>query len=361
MKSKSVFNKSLKAMIVSSALFLNFIMIPSASANYTTTLSVNSVNVVGATNSATPATVPLPTDNLIDATDAVRVSITGLAAGSTVSVTASNSFLVGALSSNLNTVRSTDGVASANINVGTGTSAEIFVFTKTTSLGSFTVSSGGTTNTYYIKGSSSGPAYNLDVNIGTNNYTSSVANLPIKVTDVFGNPVSGVIPLISAIGLTASTPAATDASGVTQTTLTYPTVAGRGALQISISTTPVVGLAQPKNIYSTFIDIVSLADLLAAEKAARAQDKVASEAALAAEKKISADALAAKAASEKLLSDTRTALENQISQLNKSSQELNSQITTLKNSVNLLTTRYNSLVKKYNALAKKYKQPTIKG
>jgi hypothetical protein len=356
-------------------------------ANYTATISVNGVAITTATSNSTPANVTVPSDNSVDAADAIRVTLSAIAPGATVSVVANNALIVGALSTNLTPVRANVGSPIQNITSGV-TTAEFYVYTTTTTLASFTITSGSTNNTYYLRGTP-GPAYNLDVNLPKTGYVSSYGKLPIKVTDVFGNPVSGVTPTISAIGLTSSAASATDANGGSEASITYPATAGAAAIQVTIPAVSVIGFLAPKSIQSSIISIVNLEDLLADEKSARAaekaaydaevvrlnklaadtklaNDKLASDAKIASDKAI-ADAKALQAAAESALASLKTSSEARIAELNLSIAKLNSDISTLKTSIttaiaatSAIDKKYKALVAKYNALAKKYKQPTIK-
>ena len=345
-------------------------------ANYTASLSVNGVAITTASSNSTPANVTVPSDNSVDAADAVRVTLSAIASGSTISVVANNALIVGALSSNLNPVRASAGVSTQAITSGV-TTAEFFVYTTTTSLASFTISSGSATNTYFLKGSA-GPAYNLEANLPKTGYASTYGKLSLKVTDAFGNPVSGVTPTVSAIGLTATAAPATDATGSSEISVTYPTIAGAAAIQVAISATSVTGFVAPKSLLSSIISIVNLETLLSEEKIARAAEKAAFEAeiarvvksaadAKAASDKAAADAKALQTQAESALATLKTTTDAKIAELNSSITKLNSELAALKTSLLSATEskvaidkKYKALVTKYNSLAKRFKQPTIK-
>lgn len=395
-------------LIGSLAIAAQFLVTP-AWANYTATISVNGVAITTATSNSTPANVTIPSDNSVDAADAVRVALSAIAPGATVSVVANNALIVGALSTNLTPVRANAGVATQSITSGV-TTAEFFVYTTTTSLASFTISSGSTTSTFFLRGTA-GPAYNLQATLPTTGYASTYGKLALKVTDAFGNAVSGVTPTVSAIGLTATAAPATDATGASEVSITYPTTAGAAAIQVSITATSVTGLAAPKSTLSSIITIVNLEQLLTDEKALRAVEKTAYEAEIAKLAKAAVDTKAitdkaaadAKAAADKALADAKAATDKaaadakaladkavadakalqtqaetalatlktstdaKIAELNASITKLNTEITALKTSVTTATAataaldkKYKALVAKYNTLAKRYKQPTIK-
>lgn len=313
----SVSRKSLISSLLAGGLLLSLIGASPANAAPTIALSINGVVISTAAVSTTPASVTVPSDNSIDAVDAVRFYLTGVDAGTTVTVAATNSFIVSALSTTLNPVKSNAGVTSANYNVGTGTTSEFFAYTKSTALGTITISNGGSTYTYYLKGTA-GPAYTIAYTPNAKPFTSTLVKQTVKVTDVFGNAVAGVAPTLSLINLTSTTPTSSGADGVSEFTLTYPSAAGQAALSVSIPAVDVVGFDPAVKAISTFIDvtdangaIATATAAVAAEKAARAADKIVADAAVAAEKAALAAEKTAraaeKAASDKALADEKAA------------------------------------------------------
>ena len=320
----SVSRKSLISSLLAGGLLVSLIGATPANAAPTIALSINGVVISTAAVSTTPASVTVPSDNSIDAVDAVRFFLTGVDAGSTVTVAATNSFIIESLSTTLNPVRSNAGVTSANYNVGTGTTSEFFAYTRSTALGTITISNGGSTYTYYVRGTA-GPAYTIAYTPNAKPFTSTLVKQSVKITDVFGNAVAGVTPTLSLINLTSTTPTSSGADGVSEFTVTYPSTAGQAALSVSIPAVKAI---------STFIDvtdangaIAAATAALAAEKAARTLEKAASDkaladavaaekAALAAEKTARA---AEKAASDKALADEKAAraAEKATAELNK--------------------------------------------
>ena len=309
----SVSRKSLISSLLAGGLLLSLIGATPANAAPTIALSINGVVISTATVSTTPASVTVPSDNSVDAVDAVRFFLTNVDAGTTVTVAATNSFIVSSLSTTLNPVRSNAGVTSANYNVGTGTTSEFFAYTRSTGLGTITISNGGSTYTYYLRGTA-GPAYTIAYTPNAKPFTSTLVKQSVKVTDVFGNAVAGVSPTITPINLTSTTATSSGADGVSEFTLTYPSTAGQAALSVSIPAVDVAGFDPAVKAISTFIDvtdangeIAKATAALAAEKAVRTAEKAASDAAVAAEKAALATATAArtaeKAASDKALAD----------------------------------------------------------
>ena len=381
----SVSRKSLISSLLAGGLLVSLIGATPANAAPTIALSINGVVISNANVAATPASVTVPADNSVDAVDAVRFNLTGVDAGTTVTVAATNAFIVPVLSTTLNPVRSNAGVASANYSVGTGTTSEFFAYTRSTALGTITISNGGSTFTYYIRGTA-GPAYTIAYTPNAKPFTSTLVKQSVKVTDAFGNPVVGITPALALINIVSTTPTATVADGTSEFTLTYPATAGRSALSVSITAMDVTGYVPAVKTISTFIDVVDptgeIADataalaaekvaraaekagsdaLLAAEKAARAAEKTAAEATRAAEKTASDAVLNAekaaraadKAAADKALADEKAARAADKAASDKALATLTARVATL-------TKQVADLKALYNKLAVKFKQKTIK-
>ena len=335
----SVSRKSLISSLLAGGLLLSLIGASPANAAPAIALSINGVAITTASVSTTPASVTVPADNSVDAVDAVRFSLTNVDAGTTVTVAATNSFIVDTLSTTLNPVKSNAGVPSASYNVGTGTTSQFFAYTRSTGLGTITITNGGSTFTYYIRGTA-GPAYTVAYTPDAKPFTSTLVKQSVKVTDVFGNAVVGISPTVTPINLISTTATSSNADGVSEFTLTYPSAAGMSGLSVSIPAVDVVGFDPAVKAISTFInvtdatgEITTATAALAAEKAARAAEKAAADkaatdaataaaaalaaekAALAAEKTAAAAALAAekaarateKAAADKAATDAATA------------------------------------------------------
>ena len=366
--------KSVASTAVVAGLLLSFLSAIPAQAAATVALSVNGVAITTATSSSTPASVSVPSDNSVDAADAVRFSLIGVDTGSTVTVAATNAFVVSTLSTTLNPVRSNSGVTSASYNVGTGTTSEFYAYTKSNALGTIVITNAGSTFTYYLKGTA-GPAYTLAYTAPATPYTSTISKQSATVTDVFGNLVVGVTPTLALINLTSTTPTATNADGVSDFTITYPSAPGQSALSITIAATDVVGLQAAVKSITAFITVADAAGALAAEKAARAAEKAASDAALAAEKaarateKATADvALASEKAgraADKATADAALAAEKAALATEKAARiadkaATDKSIATLNAQVATVNQQIASLKVLYNKLAVKFKQKTIK-
>ena len=344
-----MFKTKLTIFSITFGVLATVLVVPSAFAVPSIALSVNGVSITTANVATTPAIVSTPSDNQIDAPDALKFSMSGIDAGTSVSVTAQNAFIISNLSTTLTPVASTSGSTTSTFNVGTGTTAEFYAFTKSSGLGTITVSNSGSTFTYYIRGTA-GPAYNLNFAPFASASTSTVVKYSAKVTDVFGNVVVGITPQLSLINLNASTPTSTNIEGISEFTLSYPSIPGRCALSISISAADVVGLTPAVRQVAIFIDVVDASLALAAEKAGRAADKAAAATALEAEK--------AGRAADKAAAATALEAEKAGRAADKAAAEKS--IVDLTASVTALTRQVAQLKSLYNKLAIRFKQKPIK-
>jgi hypothetical protein len=254
----------------------------------TTTLTVGGSSVSTGLVASNPVVLPVPADNSVDSSDALKISLTGLDTGTVVSAVASNASIVPALATVSTPVTASAGSASLSINTGTGTTADLYIFTKTVSAGTVVVTVGGNTTTYYVKGSA-GAAYNLSVVSPDTANISTVNKVYVKTTDAFGNAVVTSTPAVTVIGATVGSVSVSDtATGTFVFDLTAPSTTGNAAFTAAITATDVTGLAAAVKSATKFIAITNIADTfasltaqLAAEKAARAADKAAAEKALA--------------------------------------------------------------------------------
>lgn len=331
--------KKLALAVVAAMTLGNFVATPASAAPMTVAVSLNGTANTTASDIATPAQLPVPADNEVNAADALRFVAT-VDTGTSVSVTATNATVVPALHTIAAPVNSNSGSSSLTIATGTGTTATFFVYTKTTAIGTVVVNNQGTTFTYYVQGTA-GKVNNLSVSAPANGAAGTVQTISVTATDVFGNRVSGrsitgrVFGSGGALETTTATTGATLSTfGVATFRLTLPTTATRSLVEFSLTTASdgesadVAGLTA--RTLAPFAEI-AVRDLtaelarvnaeLAAEKAARAADKLAADAAAATAKaaadsasvvaaaeiaKLKAEAVVAKAAADKALADAIT-------------------------------------------------------
>jgi hypothetical protein len=198
------------------------------------------------------------------------------------------------------------------IATGTGTTATFWVYTKTTAIGTVTITNQGTTLTYYVQGTA-GKINKLAATAPTSAPSSTQQTITVLATDVFGNKVSSKSITGRVFGSQGTLETATATTGATLTDfgvatfkLTLPAT-GRSLVEFSLTTAAdgaaaVTGLEAPSLTPFAEVAVRDLAAELAAEKAARAAEKVASDKALAdAIAKAAADAAAAKTAADAAL------------------------------------------------------------
>lgn len=250
------FKKPLIAIASALVLAATAIVAPANAATLTLTVAGSAPATAG-TSSATAVALPVPSDNSVDAADALKIALTGVTAGSNVVVTATNAKLVTALTSGSAVVKADSGTASATIATGTGTTADIYVYTTTTETGTVSVTADNATTTYYVKGNA-GAAYNLKVTAPVVANLGATAEITATVTDVFGNAVTNASVSSTVIRgtLTAFSYDATDKRY--EATLTAPSTAGTTVIANTITASAVAGLAKP---VTEVISNVTVADL----------------------------------------------------------------------------------------------------
>jgi hypothetical protein len=293
------------SLVIAAALAGTVLTSVSASAA-TTTLSVGGSTVTTGTVVTNPTVLPVPSDNKVDSADALKVLISGSdITGISITAVATNATIVTALHTDTAPVTSNTGSSTVSIATGTGTTAEFYVYTKTTNAGTVVVSFAGTSVTYYVKGSA-GAAYNLSLTAPDTVNTSTSTKINARTTDIFGNPVTTSTPSVTAIGATVGSVSVSDtATGTFAFDLSAPATVGTIGLSVGITATDISGLAAAAKTATKFIAITNLSDALAsanaqisalnAQLAAANLAKKTAEDALAAEK---SNAVLAKAAAD---------------------------------------------------------------
>ena len=266
------------------------------------TVAVSLDTVANTTNSAiaTPASLPVPADNTVDAADALKFVAT-VDTGTVVSVVTTNATIVSALHTTAAPVTSASGSSSLSIATGTGTTATFYVYTKTTAIGTVVINNGGTTLTYYVQGTA-GKINTLTVSAPTAGAAGTKQDISVTATDTFGNKVSAKSITATVFATTATLDTATATTGATLSDFgvakfvaTLPATGTRSLITFSpttagdATTADVVGL--PARALAPFAEITvrDLVSELAAQTAAK-------DAALAA--KAASDAALVKATAE---------------------------------------------------------------
>jgi hypothetical protein len=253
-----------------------------------------------ASSISTPAALPVPADNTVDAADALKFVAT-VDTGTVVSVVTTNATIVSALHTTAAPVTSASGSSSLSIATGTGTTATFYVYTKTTAIGTVVINNGGTTLTYYVQGTA-GKINTLTVSAPTAGAAGTKQDISVTATDTFGNKVSAKSITATVFATTATLDTATATTGATLSDFgvakfvaTLPVTGTRSLITFSpttagdATTADVVGL--PARALAPFAEITvrDLVSELAAQTAAK-------DAALAA--KAASDAALVKATAE---------------------------------------------------------------
>lgn len=236
-------------------------MLP-ANAN-TQTLTVAGASASGGTTSATAIALPVPGD-AITASNALSISVSGVVAGTTVSATATNAFLLTTLTGATNA----SGSAAVTVNASTSGSVELFVFTKTTAVGSVVVTVGNTATTYFVKGTA-GDVVKVALSAPTTGLAGSTQSVVVSAFDRYDNAkASGAVSLIiNSNGVITTPTATTGAGGTVSYVVTMPST---GSLTVtayaaSSSATAVIAVTQPRNFEA---ELAKALEDLATEKAA---------------------------------------------------------------------------------------------
>jgi len=308
------------SLIIAAALTSTMLVSPAANANAgTVTLTVAGSAATGGTVVTTPVSLPVPADNSIDAADALKIAVTSVDTGTVVTAVAVNATLVPALSATGAAVTASSGSSTLSIATGTGTSADFYVYTKSTAVGSVSITRAGTTTVYYVQGTA-GALNSITLTAPASAAAGTSQVLKVSGFDVFGNPKGGatINTLVSSSGVALSTALTTDTAtatlGTKEQTVTIPATGSVTVVAYATVATAVTGLAAPVGSVSATIVVRDIAaelaaknaelatanaalkaaqDALAAEKAGRAADKAASDSATATAKAATVTAQAA--------------------------------------------------------------------
>jgi len=297
------------------------------------------------TSATSPITIPVPTDNSVDSLDVVEFVVT-IDTGTAVTVSATNAVVVPAFATSTAPVTASSGSATWTQNVGTGTTATFYVYTRTTAVSSVAISNQGTTVTYFVQGTST-----LIDKIAVTGVDSAPAGTSVTVTataqDVFGNKISGKTLNAIANGATLDTVTVTTGATLTNfgsadvkfvapatgpVTIVFYAASADMAAAVTGFSTPSASSVKIIAVRDLAGDLAALTTQLAAANAAKAT----AEAALAAEKTARA---ADKVAADKALADAKVASDKSIADLKKA---------------------FNALAKKWNAKNPKSKVATVK-
>ena len=312
------------SLIIAAALTSTMLVSPAAQANAgTVTLTVAGTAATGGTVVTTPVSLPVPADNSVDAADALKIAVTGVDTGTAVTAVAVNATLVPALSATGAAVTASSGTSTLSIATGTGTSADFYVYTKSTAVGSVSITRAGTTTVYYVQGTA-GALNSITLTAPASAAAGTSQVLKVSGFDVFGNAKGGatINTLVSSSGAALATALTTDTAvatlGTKEQTVTVPATGSITVVAYATVATAVTGLSAPIGSVSATIVVRDIAAelaaknaelaaanqalatanaALAAEKAGRAADKAASDSATVSAK-VASDLAAATAAAK---------------------------------------------------------------
>jgi hypothetical protein len=307
------------SLIIAAALTSTMLVSPAANANAgTVTLTVAGSAATGGTVVTTPVALPVPADNSIDAADALKIAVTSVDTGTVVTAVAVNATIVPALATSAAPVTASNGSSTLSVSTGTGNSADFYVYTKSTSVGSVSITRAGTTTIYYVQGTA-GALNSITLTAPASAAAGTSQVLKVSGYDVFGNLKGGatINTLVSSSGAALATALTTDTAvatlGTKEQTVTVPATGSITVVAYATVATAVTGLATPVGSVSATIVVRDIAAELAAknaELAAANQALATANAALAAEKAgRAADKAAAESAAvtAKAASDLATA------------------------------------------------------
>ena len=303
--------KKIALAVVAAMTLGTIVATPASAAVMTVAVTLGAADKASASSISTPAALPVPSDNKVDVTDALKFVAT-VDTGTVVTVTTTNATIVSALHTDAAPVGASSGSSSLTVATGTGISATFYVYTKTTAIGTVVINNGGTTLTYYVQGTA-GLINNLTVSAPASGAAGTKQDILVTATDVFGNKVSNksitsTVFAATATSVTATAPTGTTLAdfGVAKFSATLPTTGTRALIMFApttaaeAETADVVGLTPRTLAPFAEITVRDLVSELAAQTAAK-------DAALAAKAVAEASVLAEKAASAKALADAKIA------------------------------------------------------
>ena len=234
-------------------------------ATYALTVAGSAPATAGTTE-ATAVALPVPADNSVDTVDTLDFALTGITAGETVAVAATDATLIAA--GTTGAITASTGAAALTIATGTGTTAGFKVYTKTTKVGKVVVTVGTATPvTYYVKGTA-GALHTVALSAPTA-ALGTTAKVTATGTDVFGNAVSGATIALQVInGKGTNTYSLTTvADGTAVKDLTGLSVDTYDLVATATVATQVTGFAAPVGFVRGTLKVVDLAGLVATKDA----------------------------------------------------------------------------------------------
>ena len=256
------------SLIIAAALTSTMLVSPAANANAgTVTLTVAGSAATGGTVVTTPVSLPVPADNSVDAADALKIAVTGVDTGTVVSAVAVNATIVPALATSTAPVTASSGTLALTINTGTGNTADFYVYTKSTAVGTVSVTRAGTTTVYYVQGSA-GALNSITLTAPASAAAGTSQVIKVSGYDVFGNLKGGatINTLVSNSGAATATALTSDTAtatlGTKEQTILMPASGVVTVVAYATVATAVTGLSTPVGSVSATITVRDLASEL---------------------------------------------------------------------------------------------------
>jgi hypothetical protein len=261
------------SLIIAAALTSTMLVSPAANANAgTVTLTVAGSAATGGTVVTTPVALPVPADNSIDAADALKIAVTSVDTGTVVTAVAINATIVPALSATGAAVTASSGTSTLSVQTGTGNSADFYVYTKSSAVGSVSITRAGTTTIYYVQGTA-GALNSITLTAPASAAAGTSQVLKVSGFDVFGNAKGGatINTLVSSSGAALATALTTDTAvatlGTKEQTVTIPASGSVTVVAYATVATAITGLAVPVGSVSATIGVRDIAGELAVKNA----------------------------------------------------------------------------------------------
>jgi hypothetical protein len=226
----------------------------------------------GGTVVTTPVSLPVPADNSIDAADALKIAVTSVDTGTVVTAVAVNATIVPALSATGAAVTASSGTSTLSVQTGTGNSADFYVYTKSSAVGSVSITRAGTTTIYYVQGTA-GALNSITLTAPASAAAGTSQVLKVSGFDVFGNAKGGatINTLVSSSGAALATALTTDTAvatlGTKEQTVTIPASGSVTVVAYATVATAITGLAVPVGSVSATIGVRDIAGELAVKNA----------------------------------------------------------------------------------------------
>jgi hypothetical protein len=184
------------------------------------------------------------------------------------------------LLSTLTGATAASGSATLTVNASTSGSVEVFVFTKTTSVGSIVITVGNVQTTYFVKGTA-GPVSRVTTLASASALAGSTQSVLVSAFDQYSNAKgSGVVNLlINTNGVITTTTVTTAASGTVSHVVTMPSSGSVvvTAFAASSSAVSTITVSLPRNLDSELATALALVGTLTADLAVANTAKAAAE------------------------------------------------------------------------------------